>query len=111
MTPKPKKNDVFVLEGKVNVSTTSMKINGDKQPQLRQVVEALRNWIIERLKSPTTEVEKFVSSVFGPRLDGMPDMFDFQCFLCMCKEGLITWEDMVRQFSRLCCFWKLADGP
>ena len=28
MMPKPKKNDVFVLDGKVNVSTTSTEISG-----------------------------------------------------------------------------------
>ena len=73
----------------VNYLVPGIKIDGDRQPQLRQVLEALRNWIIGHLKNPQTEVERFVSGVFGPQLAGMPDMFDFQCFLCMCKEGLI----------------------
>ena len=46
-----------------------MKINSDRQPQLRKVVEVLRNWIIEHLQNPKTGVEKFVATVFGPRME------------------------------------------
>ena len=95
----------------LNYLIPDMKINGDRQPQLRKVVEVLRNWIIEHLQNPKTEVEKFVSTVFGPQIEGMPDMFNFQWFLCLCNEGLITWKHTVKNFSRLSHILQLVDGP
>jgi hypothetical protein len=76
------------------------------QEEYLEVVQNLRLHFQKSVQRPRGPIDRLLSNAFGdaPFLGN----FDFQCFLCMAKEGLYTWEEMQRQLARLSCEWKIA---